>query len=74
MTRLTHPWEAWKKIAHRIGNFQSRLLLVAVYLVIVLPFGLGVRLFADSLRTKHRPTEWLDYPDDSSTEGWARRQ
>jgi hypothetical protein len=38
---LRRLWHHWKVIAHRIGNFQSRVLLNVFYLLILLPFGLG---------------------------------
>lgn len=42
----------WSQFATRLGNFQGRLLLILFYFVIVLPFGLLVRLFRDPLRKK----------------------
>ena len=36
---LKRLWEGWKKIAHKIGNFQARVLLTVFYAVLVLPFG-----------------------------------
>jgi len=71
---LKRLWRGWKRIAHIIGDFQARVLLTAIYAVIVLPFGVVFRLFADSLRTKQRPKQWLDYPDNASDVDWARRQ
>ena len=71
---LKRIWEAWKRIAHRIGNFQARLLLTVLYAVLVLPFGLVVRLLADPLRIKRRPAAWLDHPESPATFEWARRQ
>jgi len=41
-------------IAEAIGNFMNRLILSLFYFVIVLPFGLGVRLFSDPLRIKKK--------------------
>jgi hypothetical protein len=67
-------WQAWKRLAHRIGNFQARVLLTILYAVLVLPFGLGVRLFADPLRIKRRPTEWLESHQSPTDVDWARRQ
>jgi hypothetical protein len=67
-------WERWKRLAHHIGNFQARLLLTVLYLVLLLPFGLIVRLLADPLRTKRRPESWLDHPESPATFEWARRQ
>jgi hypothetical protein len=66
-------WERWKIIAHAIGNFQARLLLTILYIVLVMPFGLMVRLFADSLRIRKRPAEWLDRPAATEDLEWARR-
>ncbi len=67
-------WEAWKQLARRIGNFQARVLLTILYAVFILPFGLAVRWFADPLRIKRRPPQWLDHPDETSEMSWARRQ
>ncbi|MBI1739038.1 MAG: hypothetical protein HYR58_07300 [Acidobacteria bacterium] len=72
---LKRLWERWKKIAHAIGNFQARLLLTLLYAVLVLPFGLIVRLFADPLRIRRLPSQWLSRNDDDSapTLDWATR-
>jgi hypothetical protein len=48
--------------------------LTVFYGVIVLPFGLATRLFADPLRIKKRPTQWLDQPAEIYDLLWARRQ
>jgi len=71
---LKRLWEAWKRIAHKIGNFQARVLLTILYIVLVLPFGLGVRLFADPLQIRKRPTGWLDQEPAAHDMDWARRQ
>ncbi len=71
---LKRLWGRWKRIAHVIGDFQARVLLTAIYGVVVLPFGVVFRLFADALRIKQKPKEWLDYPDNASDADWARRQ
>ena len=44
---LRKLWDRWMVLARKIGKFQSRILLTFFYFVIVLPFGLAVRLFAD---------------------------
>lgn len=71
---LKRVWEVWKRIAHKIGNFQARVLLTVFYGVLVLPFGLAVRLFSDPLRIKRRPTQWLDHPNEACDLHWARKQ
>ena len=53
-------WNAWKAFARRMGNFQSRVLMAFIYFIIVLPFGLGVRLLGDPLGIKRTKvdTNW----------------
>ena len=70
---LKRVWLAWKRIAHDIGNFQARILLTIFYAFVVFPFGILVRLVADPLRIKHRPTEWLDHPNEANDLRWAKR-
>ena len=49
---LRDLWNRWLVLAQKIGKFQSRIVLTVVYFVFVLPFGLGVRLFADPLHVR----------------------
>jgi hypothetical protein len=70
---LKRAWQAWKELAHKIGNFQARVLLTILY-VLIFPFGLATRFMADSLRIKHRPTQWLDHPSEPCDMQWARKQ
>jgi len=67
-------WVSWTRLAHRIGNFQARVLLTVLYAVLVFPFGVIVRLFADPLRIRKRPANWLDHSDEAHDMQWARRQ
>jgi hypothetical protein len=39
MIMLRQLWECWKRIAHTIGVWQSRVLLTVFYYVILAPFG-----------------------------------
>jgi len=71
---LKRLWQAWKRISHKIGNFQSRVLLTVFYFIFVWPFGLAARFFSDPLRIKKRPTQWLDHSDEACDLQWARRQ
>ena len=70
----TTLWEGWKKFGHALGNFQARVLLTIIYYVLVLPFGLAVRVFADSMHMKKRPDRWFDHPPLPNTLEEARRQ
>ena len=67
-------WQAWKDLAHKIGNFQARVILTIFYAVLVLPFGLASRWFSDPLRIKKKPEQWLDHPDEAYDLEWARKQ
>jgi hypothetical protein len=71
---LKSVWKAWTRLAHKIGNFQARVLLTLLYATLVLPFGLCVRLFSDPLRIKKRPGHWLDRAEESNDMHWAQRQ
>lgn len=57
---LKTSWEYWKKIAHRIGTFQSRLILTLFYFTILLPVGIVFSLFKDALGIKaKRKSTWI---------------
>jgi hypothetical protein len=72
--KLKKIWAGYKRIARKIGDFQARVLLTVIYAVLVLPFGLAIRFFADSLHIKNRPTKWLDHPQEAMDFNWARHQ
>ena len=74
MGLLKNAWRWQKKFARYLGNFQARLLLTIFYFLLLLPFGLAVRLLADPLRTKKLPTGWLEHPGDRYDWRWARKQ
>lgn len=71
---LKTVWELWKRLAHKIGDFQARVLLTLLYAIPVLPFGLAVRLFSDPLKLKHRPATWMEHPAEVHNLDWARKQ
>lgn len=71
---LKNAWQAWKRIARAIGNFQARVILTIFYAVLVFPFGIVVRLFFDPLRIKSSPTQWLERADGAFDLKWAKRQ
>jgi hypothetical protein len=72
--QLKSLWSAWKRLAHKIGNFQARVILTILYAVVILPFGVATRLFSDSLAIKHRPTKWLDRAPETHDMSWAQKQ
>lgn len=72
--KLKSAWNAWKRIARIIGNFQARVLLTVIYVVAVLPFGLAARLFTDTLQLKKRPATWHEIPAETVDLQRAQRQ
>ncbi len=47
-------WEGWKRIAHVIGVFQTRLIMTILFFIIVLPIGLIARAASDPLHLRPR--------------------
>ena len=72
--QLKKAWAVWKRIAHKIGDFQARVLLTVIYAVLILPFGLVVRWFSDPLNIKKPPLRWFDHPHETSNLQQARQQ
>lgn len=50
--KLRMALERWKVIAHKIGEFQSRLILSVFYFVVFAPFALGLKIFSDPLQLR----------------------
>jgi hypothetical protein len=72
--RLRRLWQAWTRVAHRIGNVQARLLLTIFYVVIVTPFAVAVRALSDPMRFE-APPAWLPRePTEPDPTIHARRQ
>jgi hypothetical protein len=72
---LRCAWEQWKIIAHKIGVFQSKVILNIFYFLIIFPFGLGVRLFSDPLRLRRQNgSNWISKIAEHSIGERARRQ
>lgn len=64
---------AWMPIAHAMGWFNTRVLLAAVFFLLITPLGLVMRLFGyDPLRLRARGQGWTvrgeDYPPASFKE------
>lgn len=60
MEFLHKAWHFWKQIGQKIGDFIARVVLTIFYFTILVPFGLGVRLFSDPLAIKQRQSVWVD--------------
>jgi len=71
---LNALWQGWKSVAHKIGDFQARLILTIFYFVVLAPFAMGVRIFSDPLQLKSRKG-WLDRLNlDDNPENLSRKQ
>jgi hypothetical protein len=55
-------WDGWKAFATDMGNYQGRMFFAFFYFIIVMPFGVGLRLFADPFKMKPegKNTFWLE--------------
>ena len=61
---LKRPSAWWWRFAHVLGWFNSRVLLVAIYVILIVPIALIRRLAGhDPLRLRRRPgSGWLESP------------
>jgi hypothetical protein len=67
-------WKRFNTIALVMGDVQGRIIITAFYFTILLPFGIGSRLFSDPLRQRDRRALWLEraaVPEDLES---ARQQ
>jgi len=68
-------WQGWKRIGRKIGDFQARALLTVFYFVIVAPFALAIRVFADPLGLKPKTSKgWRPRTAGTPAPEQARRQ
>lgn len=66
----------WRPIAGKIADFNSRVVLALVYLIVFAPVALFVRLLSDPLRLKKASDESLwekPQSDNESVEAWRRQ-
>ena len=51
-------WHNWKAFGQFLGEWLARIVLTIFYFTILIPFGLGVRLFGDPLQIKELPNPY----------------
>jgi len=76
---LKKAWKGWKKIAHRIGRFQTMLLISLFYFLVIAPLGFLFRLFGwDPLETKgfksSKQSNWKTFDSKSHEFESLKRQ
>lgn len=47
-------WKSWLAVGHRIGTFNSRVILTVFYFLVIMPYAVAMRLFGDPLHLKHK--------------------
>lgn len=52
MRLLRFLWSKWKILAHKIGVFQSKVILTLFYFIFLTPFGIIFTFFKDGLKIK----------------------
>ena len=50
-------WQGWKAFGQFLGDWLARVVLTIFYFSILVPFGVGVRLFGDPLHIKSIPDQ-----------------
>lgn len=66
-------WERYKIFGQIFGDAQGRVFTQIFYFTIMVPFGIGVRVFMDPLHLKEA-VHWVDREPLSSSLEDARRQ
>jgi len=69
-------WNRWKQFGQLIGDVFARIVLTILFFTVLVPFGIGVRLFGDPLRVKSENlgTYWNKYSGDAANLLLSRRQ
>ena len=49
---LKRIWENWLLIAHKIGVWQSKVIMTVFYFIVAAPFAIIIKIFFDSLAIK----------------------
>jgi hypothetical protein len=74
-TGLRAAWNAWKRLARRIGDIQARILLTVFYYLVLGPFALVLRGRSDPLALGRGAGGWRPRPESREEPmAQARRQ
>ncbi|MEW6482359.1 MAG: hypothetical protein AB1397_05090 [bacterium] len=52
-------FDKWIELAHKIGNFNARVILSIFYFLFITPFALYIKIFKDPLKLKKR-NQWIE--------------
>ncbi len=67
-------WDRFKIITSIVGDVQGRVIVTLFYFTILVPFGIGARLFGDALHLRPAPPQWLERAPVQTQLEEARRQ
>ena len=68
-------WQAWKDLAHKIGNFQARVILTDfLWRAGAALWPGGAAGSAIRCASRNVPEQWLDHPNEAYDMEWARKQ
>jgi hypothetical protein len=72
---LRRAWEGWKRFAHVLGVFNTRVIMTVLYFLIVLPVGVIFRMVSDPLQlAEPKETNWVELPPQEHALEEARQQ
>ena len=73
---LKRLWQAWLKFGHWLGNVMSWVWMPLFYFVVLMPFALVIKLFADPLQIRRRQSKshWNPKRLPCLDMQWARNQ
>jgi hypothetical protein len=72
---LAKLWHGWKQFANRLGNYSSRIWLAFIYFILMIPFGLLMRLFINPWKSSQtRGTAWIPKESAKTDLSSARNQ
>jgi hypothetical protein len=59
-------WEAWKKFAKKLGEFNSRVILTVFYFIFIAPISIPIKI-KDPLGIKNKKQGWIPKPTSEGT-------
>ncbi|HAJ06117.1 MAG TPA: hypothetical protein DCL76_06140 [Chloroflexi bacterium] len=72
---LSSFWDKWKKFGQFLGDLFARVVLTILFFTLMVPFGIGMRIFGDPFKLKENDsTYWDVYPTIDSSLFDSRRQ
>jgi len=66
-------WKKWKLLAEKSGNAQATVVFSLLFIIIITPCGLLMRLFKDTLAVKTRP-HWKPIKENYGTRESMKEQ